>query len=315
MDLLDDYLSTVRAHGALFAQSIGTPPWSLRFVKPAPLMLVTMLRGDGWIVPARGRPLPLGRGSVGLVLAEGSGACTLADQPETAPQVFINADNLCYAAGEDPASAGDHFKVATRTYGAADGSDVVVTAAYSMHGNVCRRLLHSLPGALVVPHEPQFAPLLDLLATEIAGNRPGQQTTLDRLLDLLLVRVLRSWFAHPDARPPAGYLALADPRIGPVLHLLHRHPDRPWTVATLAGAAGMSRAAFARRFTALVGRPPLTYLTDWRMTLAADLLQEPATTIAAVARRVGYRDPFTFSAAFKRVRGTAPSNLRHRHAT
>ncbi|WP_431901871.1 helix-turn-helix transcriptional regulator [Nonomuraea sp. bgisy101] len=78
----------------------------------------------------------------------------------------------------------------------------------------------------------------------------------------------------------------------------------------MAGEAGMSRAAFARRFTELVGRPPLGYLTDWRMTPAADQLREPNTAIASVARRVGYRDPFTFSAAFKRVRGTAPSNLR-----
>ncbi|MFI0357350.1 helix-turn-helix transcriptional regulator [Actinomadura sp. 9N407] len=140
-------------------------------------------------------------------------------------------------------------------------------------------------------------------------EEPGRQVVLDRLLDLLLVRVLRAWFARPEADPPVGYRALADPRIGHALRLLHQWPARPWTVAALAAEAGMSRAVFARRFTALVGRPPLGYLTEWRMALAADLLREPGAGVAAVARRVGYADGFAFSSAFKRVRGETPSAL------
>lgn len=141
----------------------------------------------------------------------------------------------------------------------------------------------------------------------VTGTVPAAWSgrTVEALLDLGF---------DAEARPPAGYHALGDPRIGHVLRLLHRRPARPWTVATLAAEAGMSRAAFARRFTALVGRPPLGYLTDWRMALAADLLRESAATVAEVARQVGYTDPFTFSAAFKRVRGTAPSALRRDRA-
>ncbi|NBE50678.1 helix-turn-helix domain-containing protein [Streptomyces sp. YC537] len=92
-------------------------------------------------------------------------------------------------------------------------------------------------------------------------------------------------------------------------------PARAWTVAALAAEAGASRSAFARRFTALVGEPPLTYLTHWRMALATELLcAAPVLTVAAVARRVGYRDSFAFSVAFKRVRGISPSTVSTRPA-
>jgi AraC-like DNA-binding protein len=93
--------------------------------------------------------------------------------------------------------------------------------------------------------------------------------------------------------------------------LLHAEPAAPWTVSSLDDRTGVSRATLAKRFAELVGEPPLTYLTRWRMTLAADLLAERETaTIAEIARAVGYSDPFGFSAAFKRIRGVSPSEFR-----
>jgi len=92
--------------------------------------------------------------------------------------------------------------------------------------------------------------------------------------------------------------------------MLHHNPAEPWTVATLAAATGVSRAALARRFTELVGEPPMTFLTGWRLALAADLLREPDATVGAVARQVGYGSPFALSAAFKRVRGISPQQHR-----
>ncbi len=168
------------------------------------------------------------------------------------------------------------------------------------------RTADSAPIAVVRP-DPGLSALLDLITAEVEHDEQGQQVVLDRFLDLLLVRALRTWFADPGATPPPGYRALADPDIGHVLRRLHEEPARPWTVASLAGEAGVSRTAFARRFSALVGRPPLAYLTDWRMTLAADRLRAPRATVTAVAKEVGYADGFAFSAAFKRVRGVSPS--------
>ena len=133
---------------------------------------------------------------------------------------------------------------------------------------------------------------------------------LDRLLDLFLITSLRAWFGRPGGDGPAWYRAHRDPVVGTALRMLHADPARGWTVAELAGATGVSRAALARRFTELVGEPPMSYLTGWRLALAADLLREPGATVAAVAHQVGYATAFAFSAAFKRVRGLSPRDYR-----
>jgi AraC-like DNA-binding protein len=125
---------------------------------------------------------------------------------------------------------------------------------------------------------------VSLLEEETVRDEPGQDLVLDRLLDLLLVAVLRAWFTRPDADAPAWYRAHADSVVGPVLRLIHGHPAHPWTVAALAARSGVSRATLARRFTDLVGTPPMAYLTAWRIDLAADLLANsdgPSTPLPA----------------------------------
>jgi AraC-like DNA-binding protein len=186
----------------------------------------------------------------------------------------------------------------------------MLTGTYQMDGEVSGRLLRALPALLVVAGDAWDSPLIPLLAAEIVKDEPGQEAVLDRLLDLLLIAVLRAWFARPEAEAPGWYRAHADPVVGPALRMLHHDPARPWTVAALADATGVSRAALARRFNALVGEPPMTFLTGWRIALAADLLREPGATVGSVAHRVGYGSPFALSTAFKRVRGMSPQQHR-----
>lgn len=107
-----------------------------------------------------------------------------------------------------------------------------------------------------------------------------------------------------------AYRAVSDPVIGPALRHLHNDPAHPWTVAALASCVGISRAALAHRFADLVGQPPMSYLTDWRLDLAAGLLQEPEATIDSAAGQVGYSSASALSAAFKRERGISPRDLR-----
>jgi len=167
-----------------------------------------------------------------------------------------------------------------------------------------------LPPLLVLEAGASDGALIPLLAGEIVKDDPGQEAVLDRLLDLLLITTLRSWFSRPDAEAPAWYRAHTDPVVGRALRMLHNNPAHPWTVASLAGATGISRAALARRFNELVGEPPMTFLTGWRLALAADLLRETDATIGAVADQVGYGSPFALSTAFKRVRGISPQQYR-----
>jgi AraC-like DNA-binding protein len=182
----------------------------------------------------------------------------------------------------------------------------MLSGTYELEGEVSRRLLNALPPLLVLPTDAWESPLVGLLAEEIGKDDPGQEAVLDRLLDLLLIAVLRAWFARPDADAPGWYRAYSDPIVGKALRLIHDDPARQWAVADLAAEAGVSRAAFARRFTELVGEPPMAFLTDWRLSLAADLLLEPDATIGSVAYQVGYATPYALSTAFKRVRGISP---------
>lgn len=142
-------------------------------------------------------------------------------------------------------------------------------------------------------------------------RRPGRGR---RLLDLLVIAALRMGDARPEAEAPAWYRALADPVVGGVLRLLQDDPAHPWTIAALTAKAGVSGAALARRFTALVGEPPMTYLTGWRPALAADCLRGSEDTLDTVARRVGYGSAFALSTAFKRVYGVRPVEYRRRLA-
>jgi AraC-like DNA-binding protein len=167
-----------------------------------------------------------------------------------------------------------------------------------------------LPAVLALREGDWDCPLIPLLADEIVKDEPGQEAVLDRLLDLLLIAVLRAWFARPGTDAPRWYRAYGDPVVGRALRLLHHSPAHPWTVAELAAAANVSRASLARRFNELVGEPPMAFLTSWRLAVAADLLREPGATVGAVASRVGYGSPFALSTAFKRVRGVSPRQYR-----
>ena len=161
----------------------------------------------------------------------------------------------------------------------------------------------------MLPEGALESPLIPLLADEIVKDEPGQEAVLDRLLDLLLIAVLRAWFARPEAETPAWYRAYSDPVVGRALRILENNPTHRWTIAALAEATNVSRATLARRFSELVGEPPMAFLTSWRIALAADLLLEPGATIGSVAHQVGYGSPFALSTAFKRVRGISPAAI------
>lgn len=307
--MLTSLLDSVRSSGALFGRSIVAAPWSVRFADRAPLTLVSMLRGEGWIVPDGADPVRLGETDV--VIAVGPEPFTVADSPHpaVAPMYVINGPGQCTAA--DGTEFNEDLRLTVRTCGESlEGPNVLLTGSYQVRGRVCERLVSALPRVLVVPNTGQLCPVLELTLAEVERDDPGQQAVLDRLLDLLLLTTLREWFARPEVEPPAWYRALGDPVVGRALRLLHDQPARPWTVAALAAEAGVSRATFARRFTELLGQPPMAYLTGWRLSLAADLLTRSDATVEAIARQVGYGSAFALSVALKRVHGTRPTELR-----
>ncbi|MFG1643368.1 AraC family transcriptional regulator [Amycolatopsis sp. NPDC049252] len=310
MDVLSDLLRRARAGTTEVRQLVRRPPWSLTFAESGEPGLITLLAslggpahlrsgGRGWVLPAGG-----------LALVKGAGGYTVADSAETPAQVVI-ADGRKHVLGEAGSAA--RQRIGPRTYGdGLPGATTLVRGTCALHGDVGERLLELLPPVVVVPAGERTGAALALLTAEAARDEPGQDAVLHRLVDLVLVLALRAWSATSGEPPPGWYHALADRHLGRALRALHEEPARRWTVAALAAEAGLSRAAFAARFRAAVGRPPLTYLTDWRMTLAADALRDTGDTVAVVARQVGYDDAFAFSVAFKRARGETPSAWRRR---
>ncbi|WP_020580355.1 AraC family transcriptional regulator [Actinopolymorpha alba] len=307
MDALASLLRGPQARGAFLLRSILDPPWSLRIEDRAPLTMGVMVRGEAWMVPDHGDAQLLHPGDVAIF--RGPDPYTLADDPATPPQVIIHPDQRCATIdGDDLTQAMD---LGVRTWGnSANGKTVMLSGTYQLEGEVSQRLLAVLPTVLVLRADSWSCPLTPMLAEEITKDDPGQEVVLDRLLDLLLISVLRTWFSRAEA--PAWYHAYGDPLVGRALRMIHNNPAHPWTVAALANATGVSRATLARRFTELVGEPPMAYVTSWRLALAADLLREPEATIGAVARQVGYGSSFALSTAFKRVRGLRPQEHRSR---
>ncbi|MER5963889.1 AraC family transcriptional regulator [Streptomyces sp. NPDC002057] len=307
MDALAGLLDGPRARGAFLLRMIMEPPWSVRIEDGAPICLMCVTEGEAWIAPDAGEPVLLRPGDIAI--ARGPEPYTVADVPGAPPRALIGPDGECTTLAGEPLA--ESMRLGVRTWGnAADGGTTLLVGTYRMDGEVGRRLLDALPGLLHLPADVWNCPLMPFLGEEIARDQPGQTAVLDRVLDLMLITGVRAWFSRPGAEAPAWYVAMGDPVVGQALRLLQNDPAHPWTVASLATKTGVSRAALARRFTELVGEPPMAYLTDWRLALAADLLRETDATVESVARRVGYSGAFALSAAFKRVRGVSPQEHR-----
>jgi AraC-like DNA-binding protein len=139
---------------------------------------------------------------------------------------------------------------------------------------------------------------------------PGGEGVLSRISELMFVELVRR---HLEGLPPdrSGWLAgLGDPHVGRALAALHARPGDPWSLELLARAAGLARSSLAERFAALIGEPPMQYLTRWRMQVAAAAIADGQTTIGELANRLGYRSEAAFARAFKRVIGAPPGAVR-----
>lgn len=311
MDPLSSLLSGIRADGSALAHAVLHAPWTIHFADRAPLIMICVLRGGGTLVLTDGSRTRLGAGDTAVVQAAEpfrlTDIDTVADRPPVeyelscfVPDGFGPSDLSC--------ATPELIEKAAET-GAPEETSMIV-GAYRASGRRHERLLRALPPVMVVAADSDVCTWLEDSAAEAVRHSAGSQAMMDRLLDWALVCNLRTWLAEQQHCAPAWYRGMADPVVGPALEAIHAKPFQRWTVASLAAEAAVSRALFARRFTEVIGEPPLTYLTEWRMAEAEELLADPARSVAQVATTVGYSDAFGFSAAFKRSRGTSPTEFR-----
>jgi AraC-like DNA-binding protein len=199
----------------------------------------------------------------------------------------------------------------------ADGEDGPATRLVGGHFRLDAAntdLLTSLLPASVLVRASQTSSgrirtIVELIGDEAGAGRPGQALILERLIEVLVVEAARLEVGGAGQGRPGLLMGLEDARIAAALHAIHGDVVRNWTVAALAGAAGMSRSAFAERFDRLTGMPPKTYLLRWRMALAKDFLRAGEASLTEVAAACGYGSASAFSTAFARVVGCPPATF------
>jgi len=304
MDALTAVLAVAGVRGTVAATLDAAEPWGLALNAVPGAAFHAVTDGLAWLrIPGR----PDTRLMPGDVVLLPTGlAHILASAPDAATVPF---DHL---AAEHALAVGQDLRL-----GAGPGQTRILCASYHQDPAVTVPLLTLLPDMLHIPARQAGADLdttLRLLAGEISRPQPGASAVLDRIVDILLVQLLRAWLdtAAAPGRAPSWLSALTDPIAGPALAALHSQPGRDWTIPSLATAIGVSRATLARRFPAQVGCTPAAYLTRWRMDLAAVRLRDTDDTVGAIAKSLGYTSEYAFNRAFARHRHMPPGRYRTR---
>lgn len=311
MDILTEALASMRTGRPTSVRTEGRAPWGLRLPSVAGAGFHVVLHGTCWLIPLEDedaparleplKPMALSPGDV-IFLRDGRGHI-LADHPATP------------AEEERP----EHFRpgspIATISMGGDGARTSLLCGNYHLDQGRPHPLVRQLPEVIHLPtrngRHPELSAAVQLLGAELENPRIGSDGIVPTLIDSLLLYILRAWLeAQPSAAAAGWAAALGDSAVAPALAAIHEAPSATWTVEALADRGGLSRAAFARRFTTLVGEPPMAYLTRWRMTTAARLLRESDAPLTTVASRTGYGSEFAFAKAFKREYGTAPGVYR-----
>jgi AraC-like DNA-binding protein len=303
MDALTAVLAVAGVRGTVAATLDAAEPWGLALDAVPGAAFHAVTEGLAWLrIPGR----PYTRLMPGDVVLLPTGTPhVLASAPDAGTVPF---DHL---AAEHALATGQHLRL-----GAGPGQTRILCASYHQDPAVTVPLLTLLPDLLHIPAR-QAGPVdttLRLLAGEISRPQPGAAAVLDRIVDILLVQLLRAWLdtAPAPGRAASWLSALTDPVAGPALAVLHTQPGRHWTIPALAAATGVSRATLARRFPAQIGATPAAYLTRWRMDLAAVRLRDTDDTVGAIARSLGYTSEYAFNRAFTRSRHIPPGRYRTR---
>lgn len=301
-DPLGEVLHMLRLTGTLHCRAELTAPWGLSIPAIANCMVLEIVNaGHCWLEVDGEKPRALREGSL-VLLPHG-----------TAHEIRSDIDAVTQPLFDIPVEKiSDRYEI-MRHGGGGDFTQItagIVRVDASAIGN----LLELFPKVLQIDawddQSGWLQSTLRFIAQEAGELKPGGETVITRLMDILIIQLIRTWVDSVSGANQGWLAALRDESIGQALVLIHREPQHSWTVASLASAVNMSRSAFSARFTELVGQPAMGYLARWRMQLAHNLLCETSLPIAAISDRVGYESEAAFSRAFKRVYDIPPGRIR-----
>ena len=305
-DILGDLLGSLRFTTIVYGHLELGAPWGLSFPSlPASASLIVIARGSAQLeVEQLGETTVLSAGDVALLPS--GGAHVLRDG-KGSPLHVLGTSQCQRATAINPIHLGGK------------GARTTLVAGAFRYGSGHRiPLFETLPPVIHIAASdgrasPWLSSTVQLLIAESAARSPGGTVVVSRLVDVLFVQALRTFIMSGTCKE-SGLRALGDLQIGKALQLVHERPAEPWTVEGLARVVGLSRSAFAARFTELVGESPLGYVSRWRMTKAAELLRESDLSMLDVAERAGYSSEAAFNRAFKRHEGTAPARYRRQQS-
>ena len=300
MDVLTDMLNTLELKGWISARRELVPPWRYNFAASQDMIFHLLGSVSGYLSIDGDPPLRVENGAV-LLFPFGH-AHSIGDELTSPLNQVLHVEYVEQGEYQGFADASDASKM------------VVLCGAFHVEHPGAFPLLHSLPKVLHIPAEqgqtvPGFAEIVQLIAREAATPRLGAEVMLRRLTELLFIHVIRVWVEQQAASTPGWGAALRDQPISTALGLIHHSPEHGWKVEELAEAVALSRAVFSARFTRLVGEPPITYLTHWRMNKATSLLKNNVE-IEKIADLLGYESAVAFRKAFKREVGMPPARYR-----
>lgn len=308
MDALSAILAPVHLQQTAWISTVGRAPWGVALAGGKTCVRFHyVLRGSAWLTVDRlDEPRVALSGGDLAVLPLGH-AHALRDHPRSPTARF---DELVRCASR-PNSSVVHVDL-----GARGPETTIITGVFVLDDPVARRVIEALPPLIRLTPDaeqsvPSFLQNIQFITREVERDRPGSEIVLLRMADVIFIQILRAHLARfPDEG--GGFLgALRDPDTAAALGAMHRRPEAPWTVASLAEEVGLSRSVFAARFARLVGEPPLGYLTRLRMQKAAGLLRDGAS-LAKASRLTGYASEASFSHAFRQWAGVAPGAWRRK---
>lgn len=291
MDPLSQVFSLLNVRAARCTRFEASGNWSYRFPAKPALKFGAILRGECWMDFGVGPRHQLTAGDSFLLA--------------NAPSYVLANDERAFPEDGIAMFDWEHSDVARH-----EGDDTIMVAgSFSFDTSDAELLLDALPRFLLIPGQHPSAAVirttLQIITPEIMGPQIGAAILTDRLVDVLLILVLRAALDQDRSKDFGWIGALTDPRIGKAIGLMHNNAAHPWTLEMLCSAVAMSRSAFSKRFRSLVGHAPLDYLLRWRMRIARDLLR-CGSTVAAAALHVGYSSESAFRHAFKRLYGYSP---------
>jgi AraC-like DNA-binding protein/quercetin dioxygenase-like cupin family protein len=302
-DPVSQILRVVRIRGTVYCRSRMSAPWGFGVEAHGHPAFHVVTSGRCWL-EADGAPDQLRLEAGDLVVLPTGCRHWMRDDPRSpAPEL----DEILAAIPLDA-----HRRL---RYGGSGPSTGLLCGGFELEGAGAHPLLRALPATLHIHGVagrpvPWLAATLALLNAETASDAPGSEEVVTRLADALLTQALRVAVTELQTTDGAGVGALRDPQIATAIDLIHRDPQRAWTVGDLATQVALSRSSFAARFRRLVGESPKQYLTRTRLAQAATLLNHTDAPLAEIATRVGYGTEFSFNKAFKRSFGIAPGTYR-----